>query len=80
MKVLMLMAYVASAMSVGWAGAAERFRPAAPDYVVMHVPARAASDPIAVLEQSYAQAPDQATAAELAGLYVERAREQREAR
>src|SRR5690242_20727696 len=80
MKVLMLMAYVASAMSFGWAGAAERFRPAAPDYVVMRVPARAANDPIAVLEQRYAQGADQATASELAELYVERAREQREAR
>jgi len=39
MKILMLMAYVASAMGVGLAGAAERFRPAAPDFVVMHVPA-----------------------------------------
>jgi tetratricopeptide (TPR) repeat protein len=80
MKILVLIAYVASAMGVGWAGAAERFRPAAPDYVVMRVPPRATNDPIAVLEQRYAQAPDQGTAAELAGLYVERARSQREAR
>jgi tetratricopeptide (TPR) repeat protein len=48
--------------------------------VVLHVPARAANDPIVVLEQRYAQSPDQATASELAALYVERAREQREAR
>ncbi|HEU4627443.1 MAG TPA: tetratricopeptide repeat protein [Steroidobacteraceae bacterium] len=80
MKIPALIACVASAMSVGWAGAAERFRPAAPDYVVMHVPARAAHDPIASLEQRYAQAPDAGTAAALAALYVERARSQREAR
>ena len=80
MKILMLIAYVASAMGIVEAGAAERFRPAAPDYVVMHVPARAANDPIAMLEQRYGQAPDQPTAAELAALYVERARQQREAR
>ena len=80
MRVLMLMAYVASAMGLGWAGAAERFRPAAPDYVVMRVPARATNDPIVVLEQRYAQAPDQITAAALAALYVERARTQREPR
>ena len=80
MKILMLIVYVASAMGIVEAGAAERFRPAAPDYVVMHVPARATNDPIALLEQRYSQAPDQATAAELAALYVERAREQREAR
>src|SRR5262245_61832270 len=79
-KLPLLVALVASAMGSGAAGAAERFRPAAPDFVVMKVPARAANDPITVLEQRYAQAPEQGVAAELAALYVERAREQREAR
>jgi tetratricopeptide (TPR) repeat protein len=77
-----LIAFVALAMSVvGEAGAAERFRPVAPDYVVLHVPARATNDPIAVLERRHAETPeDESVVAELAGLYVQRARTQREAR
>jgi tetratricopeptide (TPR) repeat protein len=74
-------AFVALAMSVGEAGAAERFRPVAPEYVVLRVPARATNDPIAILERRHSQQPeDQRVVAELAGLYVQRARTQREAR
>jgi tetratricopeptide (TPR) repeat protein len=80
MKIPVLVALVAFAVSTVDAGAAERFRPAASDYVVLRVPARAANDPIAILEQRYERAPDEAAASELAALYVERAREQREAR
>jgi tetratricopeptide (TPR) repeat protein len=82
MKIMRLIAFVALAMSVvGQTGAAERFRPVAPDYVVLRVPARATNDPIAVLERRHAETPeDQSVVAELAGLYVQRARTQREAR
>jgi tetratricopeptide (TPR) repeat protein len=49
--------------------------------VVLQVPARAKSDPIAMLEQRYSRGPrDEATAAELAERYVERARAKREPR
>src|SRR5262249_8285104 len=81
MKIAAVIAFVASAVSAVQSGAAERFRPAAPEYVVLRVPARALNDPITLLEQRRAQAPsDQAITAELAALYVERARAQREAR
>src|SRR4051794_36942256 len=81
MKILALTVLAAFAVSAGESGAAERFRPATPDYVVLRVPARAQNDPIVLLEQQHEKAPtDQRTAAELAALYVERAREQREAR
>ena len=81
MKTLALIVLAAFAVSAAESGAAERFRPATPDYVVLRVPARAQNDPIVVLEQQHEKAPaDQRTAAELAALYVERAREQREAR
>jgi len=63
------------------AGAAGRFRPAAPDYVVMRVPARSAADPIVMLEQQRAAAPgDERTDARLAELYLERARAERQPR
>lgn len=82
MKIMALTAFVALAVSaMGETGAAERFRPAAPDFVVLQVPARASNDPIAVLEQRVALSPeDQSSAAELAALYVQRARERREMR
>ena len=81
MKIPAFIVVFALAMSAGESGAAERFRPATPDYVVLRVPARAQNDPIVLLEQQHAQAPtDQRAAADLAALYVERAREQREAR
>jgi tetratricopeptide (TPR) repeat protein len=81
MRVMTLIAFIALAMSGGEAGAAERFRPVAPEYVVLRVPARATNDPIAILERRHSQRPeDQSVAAELAGLYVQRARTQREAR
>src|SRR5690349_3379552 len=81
MKIMTLVAFVALAMSVvGQTGAAERFRPVAPDYVVLRVPARATNDPIAVLERRHAETPeDQSVVAGRAGLYVQRARTQREA-
>ncbi len=81
MKITALIGFFALAMGAVDSGAAERFRPAVPEYVVLRVPARAQNDPISVLEQQHVLAPaDQQIAAELAGLYVERAREQREAR
>jgi tetratricopeptide (TPR) repeat protein len=81
MRTATLIALVALAVSAVQVGAAERYRPAAPEYVVLRVPARAQNDPIAVLEQQHVQAPaDQRIAAELAELYVQRARQKREAR
>lgn len=73
--------FVASATGVAEAGEAGRFRPADPGYVVLKVPARTGEDPIAVLEQRYAREPgDQAIAAQLAELYLARARADREPR
>jgi tetratricopeptide (TPR) repeat protein len=67
--------------SVAEAGEVGRFRPAAPGYVVLKVPANASNDPIAVLEQRHAREPwDEAVAAQLAELYVARARAEREPR
>lgn len=81
MRIAALIAFIAFALSAVHAGATERFRPVAPDYVVLRVPARAQNDPITLLEQQRSHAPgDQKIAAELAALYVERARAQREAR
>lgn len=81
MKITALIGFFALAMGAVDSGAAERFRPAAPEYVVLRVPARTVNDPISVLEQQHVLAPaDQRIATELAGLYLERARQQREAR
>lgn len=81
MRIAALIAFIAFALSAVHAGATERFHPVAPDYVVLRVPARAQNDPITLLEQQRSRAPgDQRIAAELAALYVERARVQREAR
>jgi predicted Zn-dependent protease len=81
MKPAALITIVAIALSAAGAGAAERFRPAAPDFVVLRVPARTAQDPIFALEQQVLRAPgDQVAVANLAALYVERARSQREPR
>ena len=81
MKPAALITIVAIALSAAGAGAAERFRPAAPDFVVLQVPARAGQDPIFRLEQEVMRAPaNQGAAANLAALYVERARSRREPR
>lgn len=81
MKTTALIAITALAMGAVQSGAAERFRPAAPDYVVLRVPARAQNDPTVMLEQRYRVAPgDQQVASQLAASYVERARLQREPR
>jgi tetratricopeptide (TPR) repeat protein len=81
MKTAALMTIVAIALGAAGAGAAERFRPAAPDFVVLQVPARGSQDPIFTLEQQMLRAPgDQGAAASLAALYVDRARTQREPR
>lgn len=81
MKPAALIATVAVALSAAGAGAAERFRLTAPDFVVLRVPARTMEDPIFVLEQRVLRAPeDQTAAASLAAHYVERARTQREPR
>ena len=70
------LAFVASA-----AGAAERFRPAAADVVVLSVPARISDDPIAMLEREMRDdAVDARLVTELATLYMERARQTRESR
>jgi tetratricopeptide (TPR) repeat protein len=81
MKVAALIAGMALFASAAEAGTAGRYRPADPGLVVLEVPARAASDPIAVLEQRHAREPgNEFVAAELAQRYVERARETREQR
>jgi thioredoxin-like negative regulator of GroEL len=80
MKIAAFIAVIGLAASVAEAGVAGRFRPATPDYVVLRVPARATNDPIAMLEARYAQARSEATATELAQLYLERARASRETR
>jgi tetratricopeptide (TPR) repeat protein len=81
MKKTALIAGLALATCVVDAGAAGRFRPAEPDYVVMRVPARSAADPIALLEQQRATAPgDEQQDARLAELYLERARAERQPR
>src|SRR6185295_16974291 len=81
MKPAALITIVAIALGAAGAGAADRFRPAAPDFVVLQVPARSEQDPIFALEQQVRRGPgDQAVAANLAALYVERARVQREPR
>ena len=72
---------VALVASVAEAGEAGRFRPATPDYVVLKVPASASNDPIAQLEQRRSREPEnEALAAELAQLYLARARTEREQR
>jgi thioredoxin-like negative regulator of GroEL len=81
MRALRFMACVALVASVAHAGEAGRFRPASPDYVVLKVPASASSDPIAQLERRHAGEPgNEALAAELAQLYLGRARAEREPR
>jgi tetratricopeptide (TPR) repeat protein len=84
MKTAAFMAAVAlatGAVDVVGAEGAGRFRPAASNLVVLRVPARAASDPIALLEQQRAREPrNQAVAAELAERYVELARAERQPR
>lgn len=61
--------------------AAERFRPADPDFVVLRVPPRAAQEPLERLDGAGARAQrDPALAAALAQAYLQRAREHREPR
>lgn len=82
MRALTLVACgVAFVASVAEAGEVGRFRPATPDYVVLKVPASASNDPIARLERQRARdTGDEALAAELAQLYLTRARTEREQR
>lgn len=81
MRALALIACVALVTSVADAGEVGRFRPATPGYVVLKVPASASSDPIAQLEQRRSREPEnEALAAELAQLYLTRARAEREQR
>jgi tetratricopeptide (TPR) repeat protein len=81
MKFAAIIAGAALVASVAEAGEVGRFRPAAPDYVVLKVPAIASNDPIALLEQRHAQEPaNEALASELAQLYLARARAEREQR
>jgi tetratricopeptide (TPR) repeat protein len=81
MRIATLIAGVALFAGVAEAGEVGRFRPASPDYVVLKVPASASSDPIAVFEQRHArESQNEAIAAELAELYLARARADREPR
>jgi tetratricopeptide (TPR) repeat protein len=81
MKVAALAVMAALAIGASAAGAAERFRPAAADVVVLTVPARSSDDPIAVLEREIRNgAPDARLVTELASLYLQRARQTREPR
>jgi Tfp pilus assembly protein PilF len=80
MKTVALIAVIGLAVGVADAGVAGRFRPATSDYVVLHVPARTTNDPIAILERRYSQARAEDTVAELAQLYLDRARSTRELR
>jgi len=81
MKFAALIVGVALAVSVAEAGEVGRFRPATPGYVVLRVPASASNDPIAQLEQRRAHSPEsEPIAAELAQLYLARARAEREPR
>ena len=82
MRALTLVACgVALVARVAEAGEVGRFRPATPDYVVLKVPASASNDPIARLERQRARdTGDEALAAELAQLYLTRARTEREQR
>ena len=81
MRFAALIAGVALATSVAEGGEVGRFRPATPEYVVLHVPASASNDPIALLEQRRARAPEnEQVTADLARLYLARARAEREPR
>jgi len=81
MRALALIACVTLGASVAEAGEVGRFSPTTPDYVVLKVPASASSDPIAQLEQRRSREPEsEALAAQLAQLYLARAREEREQR
>src|SRR5215471_8697259 len=81
MRALALIVCVALIASVAEAGEVGRFRPATPDYVVLKVPASAGNDPIARLEQQRSREPEnEVLAAELAQLYLARARAEREQR
>lgn len=57
-----------------------RYVPATPGEVVLRVPARTANDPIAMLEARYSNERTEANAVELAQLYLQRARANREER
>lgn len=70
----------AAAAEVAARMAVERYVPASPDEVVLRVPARAANDPIAMLEARYSNERTEANAVELAQLYLQRARANREER
>jgi tetratricopeptide (TPR) repeat protein len=61
-------------------GAVKRYVPATPNEVVLRVPARTANDPIAMLETRYSNERTEANAVELAQLYLQRARANREER
>jgi tetratricopeptide (TPR) repeat protein len=81
MKFAALIVGVALAVSVANAGEVGRFRPATPEYVVLHVPASASNDPIAQLERQRARSPEsEPISVELAQLYLARARADREPR
>jgi tetratricopeptide (TPR) repeat protein len=76
-----MVALATSVAEGGDAREAGRFRPVDAGYVVLRVPATTSSEPIAILEQKHARAPqDEALASELAQLYVSRARADREPR
>ena len=80
MKTALQVAIAALALVASAAGAAERLRPAADD-VVLTVPARLSDDPIAMLEkQLRSGGADARLVAELASLYLQRARQTREPR
>ena len=81
MRASALIACVALVAGGAEAGEVGRFRPATPDYVVLKVPASASNDPIAQLEQQRSREPEnEVLAAELAQLYLTRARTEREQR
>ena len=81
MRLAALIAGVALLAGVAHAGEVGRFRPATPGYVVLKVPASASDDPIAILEGRHAREPqDEAIASQLAEMYLQRARADREPR
>ena len=81
MRASALIACVALVTGGAEAGEVGRFRPATPDYVVLKVPASASNDPIAQLERQRSREPEnEVLAAELAQLYLTRARTDREQR
>lgn len=81
MNVAASLVMVALALGASATGAAERFRPAAADVVVLTVPARISDDPIAALERELRfGTPNARLVTELASLYLQRARQTREPR